>query len=177
MAWRKLELEYKYNCIKNKDKDKDKDIKNVMHVLIQKKKISCVYLYIYMCIFWCTHTEAAIQHFYLKTPKRFRKLSIAFCCSYFTEGEVKVQRGYMCEAHCCLECNNQQTSSQLAEELPLPPSANHLLLSNEELAILVQALHLPIPAASLHSTWRNHGKPQRSFDMFKQSSPFFKKQA
>lgn len=43
-------------------------------------------------------------------------------------------------------------SSQLAKELPLPPSANHLLLLNEELAVLVQAFHLPIPAASFHST-------------------------
>lgn len=162
-------IECKYNCIKYKYKCK---CKSAIHVI--KKKVSSVCLHIYVCIFCCTHTLMYLCNaFHLKTPKCFGKLSIVLCCSPFTDGDVKVQRGYMCKAHCFLGCNYQQMSSQLAEELPLPPSASHLLLLNGELAILVQAFRLPIPAASFHSTWRKW-KPQRSFDMF-QSSPFFKK--
>lgn len=42
-----MKLEHKYNCIKDKDdKDKYKD-KYVMHVVIQKKNLMCVFAQIH----------------------------------------------------------------------------------------------------------------------------------
>lgn len=73
------------------------------------KPLICVIAH--MCVFFAahthTHTDVSMQRFHLKTPTRFRKLSIVLCCSPFTDGEVKVQRGYMCKAHFFLGCNNQ----------------------------------------------------------------------
>lgn len=67
-------------------------------------------------------------------------------------------------------------SSQLAEELPLSPSASHLLLLNGELAILVQHFIFPFQLLvfTLPEASKNH---KEVLTCFKQSSPFFKKQA